>query len=53
VAELFNSNFSNCTLNVMNTKEHVSDRILDFQDAAACNNKAAKSIEEIILNTSE
>jgi hypothetical protein len=53
VAELFNSNFSNCTLNVMNTKEHVSGRILDFQDAAACNNKAAKSIAEIILNTTE
>lgn len=38
VAALINSNFSNCTLNVMNTKEQVSGRILDLQHAAACNN---------------
>jgi hypothetical protein len=38
VAAFINSNFSNCTLNVMNTKEQVSGRILDLQLAAACNN---------------
>ena len=38
VAALINCNFSNCTLNVMNTKEQVSGRILDLQHAAACNN---------------
>lgn len=38
VAALINSNFSNCTLNVMNTKELVSGRVLDLQHAAACNN---------------
>jgi|GEM_PF-1860644 len=38
VAALINSNFSNCTLNVMNTKEQVSGRVLDLQHAAACNN---------------
>lgn len=38
VAALINSNFSNCVLNVMNTKEQVSGRVLDLQHAAACNN---------------
>jgi malate/lactate dehydrogenase len=38
VAALINSNFSNCILNVMNTKEQVSGRVLDLQHAAACNN---------------
>jgi malate/lactate dehydrogenase len=38
VAALINSNFSNCILNVMNTKNQVSGRVLDLQHAAACNN---------------
>jgi L-lactate dehydrogenase len=42
VAALINSNFSNCVLNVMNTKEQVSGRVLDLQHAAACNNNEIK-----------